>query len=129
MPVEGTRSEVDRNASGADVGASGPASLTISLRLTGLETTSIVAEPLRKPLIHRNVPGEWIRGFLQGLDRHWQFNAALASFSPSQRWLGTVRGLASDGWPVLGGRARWRPGKLTVPWLAVEPFGFDWHAR
>ena len=67
MPVEATRSEVDRNASGADVGASGPTSLTISFRLAGLETPSIVAEPLPKSLIHRNVPGERIHRFLQGL--------------------------------------------------------------
>lgn len=127
--VEGTCNEVGRVASWANVGASGPTSLTVSLRLDGLEKPSIVAERLPKALIHRNVPGERIHDFLQGLDRHWQFTAALASFSPSQRWIGTVRGLASDGWPVLGGRNRWRLGELTVPWSAVEPLGFDWHAR
>ena len=126
--VEGTCSEVGRVASWVDLGASGPTSLTISLRLAGLERPSIVAERLPKALIHRNVPGERIHGLLSDLDRHWQFNAALASFSPSQRWIGTVRGLASDGWPVLGGRPRWRLGELTVPWTAVEPLGFDWHA-
>ncbi|MHB1172022.1 MAG: class I SAM-dependent methyltransferase [Lacisediminihabitans sp.] len=124
--VEGTCNEVGRVASWVDVAALGPQSLTISLRLADLEKPSIVAERLRKILIHRNVPGERVHSFLLDLDRHWQFNAGLASFGPSQRWIATAEGLRSEGWPVRGTRSRWKLGELTVGWDAVAPPGFDW---
>jgi hypothetical protein len=124
--VEGTCNEVGRVASWADVTADGPQSLTISLRLADLEKPSIVAERLPKVLIHRNVPGERIHAFILDLDRHWQFNAGLSVYGPSQRWIATAEGLRADGWPVLGGRARWKLGELTVAWEAVAPLGFRW---
>jgi hypothetical protein len=124
--VEGTCSEVGRVSSWVDVTADGPRTLTISLRLADLERPSIVAERLPKALIHRNVPGEKIHAFLLDLDRHWRINAALSVYGPSQRWIATAQGLAADGWPVAGGRSRWRLGELTVAWDAVAPRGFVW---
>ncbi|MDQ1529064.1 MAG: hypothetical protein QOH77_854, partial [Actinomycetota bacterium] len=99
----------------------GPQSLTVSLRLEALDKPSIVAERLPKALIHRNVPGERIHEFLIALDRHWQLNAPLSVYGPSQRWIATVEGMRTDGWPVLGGKSRWRLGELTVAWGAVAP--------
>lgn len=124
--VEGTCNEVGRVASWVDVAADGPRSLTISLRLADLEKPSIVAERLPKVLIHRNVDGERVHELMDDLDRHWQYNASLATYAPSQRWIATVEGLRDGGWPVRGGRKRWRLGELTVDWAAVEPRGFVW---
>jgi SAM-dependent methyltransferase len=124
--VEGTCNEVGRVASWVDVAADGPRSLTVSLRLDGLDRPSIVAERLPKALIHRNVPGEKVHEFLLALDRHWQYNAPLATYAPSQRWIATAAALRADGWPVLGTKARWRLGELSVAWDAVAPNGFAW---
>ncbi|MCU1425607.1 MAG: class SAM-dependent methyltransferase, partial [Microbacteriaceae bacterium] len=124
--IEGTCNELGRVACWADVTAAGPQSLTVSLRLDELDRPSIVAERLPKVLIHRNVPGEKVHALLLALDKHWQHNAALAIYAPSQRWIATVQGLVTDGWPVLGTRSRWRLGEVTVAWHAVEPLGFDW---
>jgi SAM-dependent methyltransferase len=124
--VEGTCNEVGRVASWVDVTAAGPQTFTVSLRLEGLDKPSIVAERLPKVLIHRNVPGERIHDFLTALDKHWQYNAPLSIYAPSQRWIATVAGLRDEGWPVLGTKSRWRLGELTVAWAAVEPLGFDW---
>jgi len=124
--VEGTCNEVGRVASWVDVAADGPRTLTVSLRLADLERPSIVAERLPKALIHRNVPGEPVHAFLRDLDRHWQFNAALSVYGPSQRWMATAQGLANEDWPVRGGRSRWKLGELTVDWTAVAPNGFAW---
>ena len=124
--VEGTCNEVGRVASWVDVTADGPRTLTVSLRLAELERPSIVAERLPKVLIHRNVPGERVHAFLLELDRQWQLNAALSVYGPSQRWIASARGLATEGWPVQGGRSRWKLGELTVDWAAVAPQGFVW---
>ena len=124
--VEGTCNEVGRVASWVDVAAAGPRTLTVSLRLADLERPSIVAERLPKVLIHRNVPGERVHAFLRDLDRHWQLNAALSVYGPSQRWIATAQGLVNEGWPVQGGRSRWKLGELTVGWTAVAPQGFAW---
>jgi hypothetical protein len=40
-------------------------------------------------------------------------------FGPRQRWVAAAERLAADGWPVVGGRERWRLGELTVAWAAV----------
>jgi SAM-dependent methyltransferase len=124
--VEGTCNEVGRVASWVDVAAAGPVSLTVSLRLADLDRPSIVAERLPKVLIHRNVPGERVHEFLLALDRAWQVHAPLGVYGPSQRWIAVAENLRADGWPVLGGRARWRLGELTVAWEAVAPTGFAW---
>ena len=124
--IEGTCNEVGRVASWVDVTADGPQSFTVSLRLDGLDKPSIVAERLPKVLIHRNVPGERVHAFLAALDKHWQYNAPLSIYAPSQRWIATVTDLRDEGWPVLGTKTRWRLGELTVAWNAVAPLGFDW---
>jgi hypothetical protein len=124
--VEGTCNEIGRVASWVDATADGPRSLTISLRLADLEKPSIVAERLPKVLIHRNVDGERIHDLMQDLDRHWQYNAALATYSPIQRWVATAQALKAGGWPVRGTKARWRLGELSIDWDAVAPNGFSW---
>jgi hypothetical protein len=124
--VEGTCNEVGRVASWVDVTADGPQSFTVSLRLADLEKPSIVAERLPKVLIHRNVAGERVHEFLLALDRAWQVHAPLGVYGPSQRWIATVETLKADGWPVLGGRTRWKLGELSLAWAAVEPRGFRW---
>jgi len=124
--VEGTCDEIGRVASWVEVREAGPIGLTISLRLVGLERPSIVAERLPKALIHRNVPGEPVHELVAALDRHWQLNAPLSAWGPSQRFIATAKGLAADGWPVRGGVRRFRLGELTVDWEAVAPRGFDW---
>jgi hypothetical protein len=119
--VEGTCNEVGRVCCWVNLTAAGSQSLTVSLRLEGLDKPSIVAERLPKVLIHRNVPGERIHEFLTALDRHWQVNAPLSVYGPSQRWIATAEGMRADGWPVLGTRSRWRLGELTVAWAFVAP--------
>ena len=130
--VEGTCNEVGRVASWVDVTTDGPRSLTVSLRLADLSTTgasgpSIVAERLPKVLIHRNVPGESVHRYLADLDRWWQVHAPLGVYGPSQRWAAVAASMKQD-WPVLGAKARWRLGELTVDWHAVAPLGFEWGA-
>ena len=124
--VEGTCNEIGRVCSWVAITKDGPQSLTISLRLADLERPSIVAERLPKALIHRNVPGEPVHEFLAELDRHWQYNAALGAFGPSQRWIAVARALKTDGWPVRGSASRWKLGELSVAFAAVEPRGFAW---
>lgn len=124
--IEGTCSELGRVASWVDVAASGPVSLTISLRVTGLDAPSIVAERLPKVLIHRNVPGERIHQLMLDLDRLWQFSAPISVYGAHQRLIATAEGLRAEGWPVLGSTSRWRLGEITIGWAAVEPLGFDW---
>lgn len=124
--VEGTCNEVGRVASWVAVGASGPSSFSVSLHLGSLTAPSVVAERLPKVLIHRNVPGEAIHRFLADLDRQWAVHAGLGVYSPVQRWVAVCSSLVSLGWPVVGGRSRWRLGELTVRWDAVAPTGFVW---
>ncbi|MEI5584515.1 class I SAM-dependent methyltransferase, partial [Agromyces sp. CCNWLW208] len=70
--VEGTCDELGRVAAWVGVTDAGPRTLTISLRLRGLEAPSVVAERLPKALIHRNVPGERVHDLLTALDRAWR---------------------------------------------------------
>lgn len=120
--VEGTCDEIGRVASWVDVDPGGmPLRFTVSLRLRGLEAPSIVAERLPKALIHRNVPGERIHALLVDLDREWERAAPLSTFGATQRFLAAVTALRDQGWPVQGGRSRWRLGELTLPWDAVAP--------
>ncbi|MGF6821843.1 SAM-dependent methyltransferase [Microbacterium sp. ZKA21] len=120
--VEGTCDEIGRVASWIDVIADAePVRFTISLRLAGLERPSVVAERLPKALIHRNIPGERVHDLLVDLDREWDRAAPLSTFGATQRFIAAATALKAQGWPVLGGRSRWRLGELTVPWPAVAP--------
>ncbi len=121
LVVEGTCDEIGRIATWTALDAGGrPLSLTLSLRLAGLEHPSIAAERLPKALIHRNVPGERVHDFLAALDTEWDRAAAVAPFGPVHRWRTALGGLVEAGWPVQE-RARWRLGEVTVPWAAVAP--------
>jgi hypothetical protein len=126
MLVDGTSNEIGRVASWVAVTGDGPRSLTLSLRLAGLEHPAVVAERLPKVLIHRNVAGERVHDLLSDLDRFWAHTAAYGEFGPVQRWAETVRRLTEAGWTVLTPRNRLKLGELTVPWEAVAPLGFAW---
>jgi hypothetical protein len=121
--VEGTCDEVGRRAAWVALDGGGPRTLSVALRFGSFERPSDVAERLPKALIHRNVPGERIHGFLAALDAAWAAAAPLAPFGNRQRWIATARSLRDEGWPVLHGPARWRLGELTVGWEAVAPTG------
>jgi hypothetical protein len=122
MLVDGTCDEVGRRAAWVAVTAeAGPVSLTLSMRLAGLERPGDVAERLPKALIHRNVPGEPVHAFLGALDGAWARSAPHAAYGVRQRWLTTVTAVRDAGWPLLDGPARWRLGEVTVAWGAVAP--------
>ncbi|WP_345799867.1 class I SAM-dependent methyltransferase [Microbacterium sp. AZCO] len=119
--VEGTCDELGRITTWVALGHdAAPRSLTVSLRLAGLEHPSIAAERLPKALIHRNVPGERVHAFLAALDADWDRAAVVAPFGPVHRWQTALGALAAAGWP-LQARSRWRLGEVTVPWSAVAP--------
>lgn len=121
--IDGTCDELGRVATWIALDRRGPRSLTISLRLTGLELPSAAAARLPKALIHHNVPGEPVHDLLIALDRAWLTHAGLGTLSVVQRWIATVRTLKADGWPVLDGPRRWRLGEIGVAWEAVSPAG------
>ncbi|KAA9085352.1 class I SAM-dependent methyltransferase [Microbacterium radiodurans] len=119
--VEGTCDEIGRVSTWIEVGAdAAPRSLTISLRLAGLDSPAIAAERLPKALIHRNVPGERVHELLSALEDEWMRAAPASAFGPVQRWRTAVEALAGRG-VDLGPRARWRLGEVTVPWETVRP--------
>lgn len=118
MLVEGTCDELGRICTWIELGAdAAPRSLTLSLRLAGLDSPAIAAERLPKALIHRNVPGEPVHAFLAALDAEWTRAVAASAFGADQRWRATVQAMAAAGWPV----GRTRPGEVTVPWDRVAP--------
>lgn len=123
MLVEGTCNEIGRVGTWVTLNAAGPQTFTIALRLTGLGQPSIAAERLPKALIHHNVDGEPVHALLRDLDTGWATHAGLGIYSPVQRWLATVEGLRSAGWPVLHRASRWRLGEVSVPWASVAPLG------
>ena len=119
--IDGTCDEIGRVSTWVALTPAGPQSLSLSLRLTDLETPLIAAERLPKALIHRNVAGEPVHEFLTALDAAWRSCAPLSAFGAVQRWQATVASLGAAGWPILGGRSRWRLGEVTVAWSAVAP--------
>nr|WP_245346748.1 class I SAM-dependent methyltransferase [Arthrobacter stackebrandtii] len=119
--VDGTCDEIGRRSTWVALDAAGPQSLTISMRFGGFELPSDIAERLPKALIHHNLPGENIHGFLQALDKCWLAAASLAPFGNRQRWLRMCQDMHDAGWPVVRSPARWRLGELTVDWAAVDP--------
>ncbi|SDQ83793.1 class I SAM-dependent methyltransferase [Quadrisphaera sp. DSM 44207] len=122
--VDATCDEVGRRAAwlAVEAGEDGrprPLSLTLCVRLAGLERPGAVAERLPKALIHRNTPGEPVHAWLSALDAAWARSAPLAAFGARQRWSAACRAVRDQGWPVLGGPARWRLGEVTVAAAAV----------
>lgn len=119
--VEGTCDELGRVMTWVTITPDArPVSLTLSLRLTGLESPVIAAERLPKALIHHNVPGERVHAFLGTLSREWDRAAPLSTFSPTQRWQAALAAMDDAGWP-LRARHRRRLGEVTVDWAAVAP--------
>ena len=126
--VDATCDEVGRRAAWVEVrvasdGSPRPVSLTLSVRLAGLERPGEVAARLPKVLIHRNVPGEGVHAWLRALDDAWARAAPLGALGARQRWVAACTAVAGQGWPVLGGPARWRLGEVGVAWSAVAPSG------
>ncbi|MEN9714372.1 MAG: hypothetical protein RLZZ164_1036 [Actinomycetota bacterium] len=119
--IEGTCDEIGRVSSWVTLDKWGPVSLTISLRLLGLELPSKVAERLPKVLIHRNFEGEMIHMFLKELDAAWKNHAALGVFSPTQRWLAVCKDMSAWGWPIISNNKRHKLGEITVSWHAILP--------
>ena len=112
--IDATCDEIGRIASWITVTEEAvPISLTISLRLGGLDRPGVVAARLPKSLIHRNVPGEWVHTLLRSLDDAWERNAPLASFGARQRFRATCQTIRDDGWELLGDASRWRFGEVT----------------
>lgn len=114
--IDGTCDEIGRRSCWLLIEDGSPVSLTLSAHLPSLRRPSELAERLPKALIARNVAGEPVHGLLKALDAHWAAAAPLSPFGPRQRWEAAVSGLAKAGWPVIGGRSRWRLGEMTVRW-------------
>lgn len=119
--VDGTCDELGRRSAWVALDRTGPLSLSISLRLAGLERPSDVTERLPKALIHRNVPGEPVHELLAALDVAWLRAAPMASYGVRQRYRAAAASLRREGWPLLDGPSRWRLGEVTVRWEAVAP--------
>ncbi len=119
--VEGTCDEWGRRATWVALDADGPLTLTLAARVADLDRPSDLAERLPKALVHHNVPGQPVHGFLRALDAAWAAAAGLSTFGPRQRWTAAVQTLADEGWPLVGSTRRWRHGELTVRWSAVAP--------
>jgi hypothetical protein len=117
--VEGTCDELGRLGSWIALDAAGPLTLTFAARLATLDQPGTLAERLPKALIHHNVPGHPVHALLAAFDAAWHAAAGLTPFGPRQRWVAAVASLAADGWPVRGGRERWRLGEVTFAWSAV----------
>jgi hypothetical protein len=120
LVVEGTCDELGRRACWVALDPSGPLTITLAARVAGLDRPSDLAERLPKALIHHNVPGEPVYELLQAFDRAWAVGAPYSAFGPRQHWVAAVERLAGDGWPVVGGRSRWRLGEVTLRWSAVS---------
>jgi hypothetical protein len=120
LVVAGTCDELGRLAAWILLGPAGPRSLTLSARLSTLDSPAEFAERLPKALIHHNVPGHWVHRYLSALDAAWRDAAGLSTFGRRQRWLRAVAEVRAAGWPVRDGVRRWRLGEVTVDW-PVDP--------
>jgi hypothetical protein len=114
--IDGTCDELGRLAAWILLDATGPRSLTLSARLSTLDSPAEFAQRLPKALIHHNVPGHWVHRYLSALDDAWRDAAAVSTFGRRQRWLCTVTQVRAAGWPVHHGVRRWRLGEITVDW-------------
>ena len=119
--VDGTCDELGRRSTWVAVDASGPLSLSLSMRLADLQRPSDIAERLPKALIHRNVSGEPVHAYLAALDDAWARQAPQAAYGVRQRFIACAAAIREQGWPLLDGPSRWRLGEITVAWSAVRP--------
>jgi hypothetical protein len=119
--VEGTCDELGRRACWVALDRSGPLTLTFSCRVSSIDRPGDLAQRLPKALIHRNIPGEPVHELLTAFNDAWERTAAYSTFGPRQRWAAAVEHLVAAGWPVVGGRRRWRLGEVTLRWSAVAP--------
>jgi hypothetical protein len=119
--VDGTCDELGRIGGWVALRPEGPRTLTFAVDLATLDHPATLAERLPKALIHHNVPGEPVHTLLAAFGAAWDAAVTVAPFGPRQRWIAAVERLGSEGWPVLGGRRRWRLGELTVNWSALGP--------
>ncbi len=118
--IEGTCDELGRIGSWVTLGSAGPISLTLSCAVRHLDHPRTLAERLPKALIQHNVSGAAIHRFIAELGTAWDHAAALAVYSPKQRWLAAAAQVARS-WPVLDTARRHRFGEITVSWPAVAP--------
>jgi hypothetical protein len=118
--VEGTCDELGRLASWVHLDARGPRSLTLAARLSTLDSPGTLAERLPKALIHENVPGRPVHGFVEALDEAWRVAAPYRGLGARQRWIRCVATVREHGWPILDRPDRWRLGEVTVAWTAVR---------
>jgi len=81
--VEGTCDEWGRRATWVALDADGPLTLTLAARVADLDRPSDLAERLPKALVHHNVPGRAVHGFLRALDAAWAAAAGLATSRPA----------------------------------------------
>lgn len=114
--IDGTCDELGRLSTWILLDGSGPRSLTLSVRLSTLDSPIEVAQRLPKALIHRNVPGHWVHAYLTALDDAWRDAAPLSTFGYRQRWIRAVSATRDAGWPVRDGVRRWRLGEVTIDW-------------
>jgi hypothetical protein len=121
LVVEGTCDEWGRRSTWVALDETGPLTLTLAARVSDLDRPSDLAERLPKALIHHNVPGRPVHGFLQAFDAAWAAAAGFSTFGPRQRWAAACQALADDGWPLVGPTRRWKHGELSVRWSAVAP--------
>ena len=121
--VDGTCDELGRLASWVVLGPDGPASLVLGWRLAGLARPGLVATRLPKALIHHNVPGEPVHGFLTALDEAWEVFSPLQALGARQRMAAACARLVDDGWPLRRDPWQWRRGLVEVPWSAVAATG------
>jgi len=119
--VDGTCDELGRRSTWVALDASGPLSLSLSMRLADLSRPSDIAERLPKALIHRNVPDEPVHAYLAALDEAWARQAPHAAYGVRQRFMACAAAMRDQGWPLLDGPSRWRLGEITVAWSAVQP--------
>ena len=119
--VDGTCDELGRRTTWVALDATGPLSLSLSMRLADLSRPSDIAERLPKALIHRNVRGEQIHAYLTALDDAWARQAPHAAYGVRQRFMACAGAMREHGWPLVDGPSRWRLGEITVAWSAVRP--------
>lgn len=119
--IDGTCDELGRRCCWVLLDATSVLSLTLACDPFAIERPSDLAERLPKVLIHHNVAGQPIHGFLQAADHAWASVSGHGVFGPRVRWRAMMELLVAQGFPVKTPRRSRRDGVLTVPWPVVAP--------